>query len=367
MESITLYFKQGSSDKIYQASIEPKDGGFVVNYAYGRRGATLATGTKTSTAVSYDAARAIYEKLINEKKAKGYTPGEHGTPYGHSDKTNTGIHCQLLNPIGDDQIEQLISDLGWWMQEKYDGRRLLIEKRGDTIQGINRLGLSVALPKILETEVANLPLDVILDGEAVGDTFYAFDALLIENDPIAGERYADRYLHLMNLLASFQHRHIQLVHTAFTTGQKRELFDVLKRGNAEGVVFKQVDAPYLAGRPASGGSQLKYKFVTTASFIVGKINAKRSVSLLLFDGDKIKPAGNVTIPANHEIPATGQVIECRYLYAFKESGCIYQPVYLGVRDDITTDECTTAQLKYKSVSPNAADGASVGPNFQGRR
>ena len=61
-------------------------------------------------------------------------------------------------------------------------------------------------------------------------------------------------------------------------------------------------------------------------------------------------AGNVTIPPNHEIPAPGWIVECRYLYAFKESGCIYQPVYLGVRDDIRAEECTTAQLKYKAES-----------------
>jgi len=102
MENITLFYKQGSSDKIYQAAIEPKDGGFVVNFAYGRRGATLSTGTKTSTAVNYDAAKAIYDRLIKEKTAKDYTPGEDGTPYQHTDKTSTGIHCQLLNPIGDD-------------------------------------------------------------------------------------------------------------------------------------------------------------------------------------------------------------------------------------------------------------------------
>ena len=41
---------------------------------------------------------------------------------------------------------------------------------------------------------------------------------------------------------------------------------------------------------------------------------------------------------------------CRYLYAFKESGCIYQPVYLGTRDDIPAEECTTTQLKYKAES-----------------
>jgi len=45
METITLYFRQGSSDKIYQAAIEPKDGGYTVNFAYGRRGSTLSTGT----------------------------------------------------------------------------------------------------------------------------------------------------------------------------------------------------------------------------------------------------------------------------------------------------------------------------------
>ena len=103
----------------------------------------------------------------------------------------------------------------------------------------------------------------------------------------------------------------------------------------------------MAGRPSSGGSQLKFKFYETASFVVTKLNAKRSVSLILFDGAKVVGAGNVTIPPNHEIPAPGQVIECRYLYAFRESGCIYQPVYLGLHPDIRAEECTTTQLKYK--------------------
>ncbi len=48
------------------------------------------------------------------------------------------------------------------------------------------------------------------------------------------------------------------------------------------------------------------------------------------------------------IPAVGAVADCRYLYSFRESGSIYQPVYLGVRDDIPAEDCTTAQLKYKA-------------------
>ena len=37
-ERITLYYREGSSDKVYEAIIEPQGEGFVVNFAYGRRG-----------------------------------------------------------------------------------------------------------------------------------------------------------------------------------------------------------------------------------------------------------------------------------------------------------------------------------------
>ena len=356
MEHITLYYRQGSSDKIYQASIEPKDGGYVVNFAYGRRGSTLTAGTKTQTPVTYDEAKSIYDKLVAGKTAKGYTPGADGTPYQHTDKASaaTGIHCQLLNPVEEDHIERLIADPAYWMQEKWDGRRQFVRKQDDVITGINRLGLAVALPGPLVACVAQCPEDCILDGEAIGDMLCVFDALLIGDDEIGGLRYGERYLRLMNLLGSFQHPNLHLVETAFLPKQKREMFARLKDANAEGVVFKHTDAPYIAGRPASGGPQLKYKFVETASFIVGKINAQRSVGLLLFDGDRIRSAGNVTVPPNHEIPVAGSRVECRYLYAFPESGCIYQPVYLGARDDIAPEECTTAQLKYKRELAEAA-------------
>ena len=350
METITLYFRQGSSDKIYQAAIEPKDGGYTVHFAYGRRGSTLSTGTKTQSPVSHEEAKAIYDKLIREKTAKGYTPGKDGTPYQQTEKETqiTGIHCQLLNPVTEDDVEKLIADSAYWMQEKWDGRRLLLHKQDGKITGINRRGLAVALPEPLVRDAQACSIDFTLDGEAIGDMLCCFDVLLIGDDEIGGLRYAERHLRLMNLLVSFQHPAIHLVETHFTTGQKREAFDRLKSGNREGVVFKHTDAPYIAGRPASGGPQLKYKFCETASFVVAKVNGKRSVSLMLHAGKSLTAAGNVTIPPNHEIPKPGSVVECRYLYAFKESGCIYQPVYLGVRDDIPAEECTTAQLKLKA-------------------
>ena len=65
-------------------------------------------------------------------------------------------------------------------------------------------------------------------------------------------------------------------------------------------------------------------------------------------------AGNVTIPANQPVPQPGDVVEIRYLYAFPESGVLFQPVYLGLRTDITPDECGTRQLKFKASDDDDA-------------
>lgn len=73
-ESITLYFKEGTSDKVYQAELNEQSGKYVVNFAYGRRGRDLKTGTKTPSPVSYEEAKLIYDELVNSKLKKGYQP-----------------------------------------------------------------------------------------------------------------------------------------------------------------------------------------------------------------------------------------------------------------------------------------------------
>lgn len=113
-------------------------------------------------------------------------------------------------------------------------------------------------------------------------------------------------------------------------------------------MIKDLEAHYVPGRPASGGSQLKYKFYETASFVVGNINSQRSVGLCLYRDTQLVPAGNVTIPPNAEVPHSGEVVECRYLYAFRESGVVYQPVFLHKRVDIQPQGCAVGQLKFKA-------------------
>ena len=142
-ERVSLYYREGSSDKVYQAAIEPAGHLFVVNFAYGRRGATLTTGTKTSSPVDYAAAKNIYTKLVGEKKAKGYTEGADGTPYQHTDKQASGILPQLLNPVEEAEVEALLRDDNYCAQEKFDGRHLLVRKQDEHIEGINKKGLVV--------------------------------------------------------------------------------------------------------------------------------------------------------------------------------------------------------------------------------
>ena len=347
LESATLYYREGNSDKVYQCAIEPAGERFVVNFAYGRRGSTLNTGTKTNVPVDYDSAKRIYDKLVKEKQGKGYTEGESGTPYQHSEQQPSGIFPQLLNPIGENQVLDLMNDDQWCAQEKHDGRRLLVRKQGHNITGINKKGHTVGLALPLFDVVKAFDADVVIDGESIGDQLHAFDLLELDGVDIRSWPYRERLAALMNLLFSVQQRTIKLVDTAFTTSQKLRLLNELREGKREGIVFKQIFARYTAGRPNSGGDQLKHKFVATLSALVSRINPQRSVAISLLGKNGWQHAGNVTIPANHSLPSVGDVIETQYLYAFAESDVLFQPVYLGKREDVDRTECRVSQLKYK--------------------
>jgi bifunctional non-homologous end joining protein LigD len=239
LENVTLYFREGSSDKVYQCQIETAGERFVVNFAYGRRGSTLNTGTKTNVPVNFDDAKRIFDKLVKEKKAKGYTEGEAGTPYQHSDQQPSGILPQLLNSIDEHQVLDLMNDDNWCMQEKQDGRRLIIRKQGQDIIGINKKGNTVGLPLPVFDVVKGFDADVTIDGESIGDNLYAFDLLELDGVDIRSWPCRERLAALMNLLFSVQQRVIKLVETAFTTEQKLALLNQLKAGKRE---FKRIDS-----------------------------------------------------------------------------------------------------------------------------
>jgi len=224
-ERVALYYREGSSDKVYQAAIEPAGNQFVVNFAYGRRGATLTTGTKTSSPVDYAAAKKIFMKLVSEKKAKGYTEGASGTPYQHADKQASGVLPQLLNPVEEAEVELLLRDDNYCAQEKFDGRHLLVRKQDDDLEGINKKGFVVGLPQTVANELRGVSGSFIPDGEAIGDDYHAFDLLEYNGENLRLLPYRIRLARLIDLLllTPSDYQHIRLVETAFSTQQKTEL------------------------------------------------------------------------------------------------------------------------------------------------
>lgn len=343
----SLYYSNGSSDKEYHVRLDARDTGFVVNFAYGRRGSALSTGTKTQAPVEYAAAVRIFEKLVNDKLAKGYTTGEDGTPYQHTTAAGqvSGLLPQLLNVADDTDVSRIVNDPAWCMQQKFDGRRLMLRKAGDAVEAINKLGLVVAVADPVVHAAREVEGDFILDGEIIGDRLFVFDLLSSGGDDLRGKSYRQRYAALVDLLAE-SGPHISFVDCWGDATDKAQRLAALKADGAEGVVFKLWEAPFAPGRPNSGGPQLKFKFVATLSAVVTTINTQRSVGLSLLGEDGWQSVGNVTIPPNHDVPSIGAVVEVRYLYA---APALVQPVYLGERSDVEAPECVTAQLKFKTA------------------
>jgi len=347
----SLYYSDGKSDKEYHAQLESKDDGYVVNFQYGRRGSTLRAGTKTAKPVGHDQAKLIYDKLVSEKISKGYSPGEDGVQFQNTDleSRKTGIIPQLLNSISEQELTQYINDNNYALQEKHDGERRLLQITKDTVTGINRRGLSIPLP----APIANVLLEsghthCVLDGEALGDTIIIFDVLEDETGCIRQKSYAERLSVLEHIFSSIDSKLICMVTTAYTSEEKQQLFSLVHENTGEGVVIKDLTAQYTPGRPNKLGSQLKYKFVESASVLVSEVSQnKRSVSMSVLDKGELINIGKVTIKANQDIPNVGDILEVQYLYAY-QGGSLYQPICLGLRTDIERDACVIGQLKYKS-------------------
>lgn len=349
MKSITLYFQDDRSDKVYQAAINPVANGYTVTFAYGRRGATLKVGTKTKEPVPLAKAESIYHKLVDSKIKKGYEAGDTGTIFTDSTKPkeHSGIHLQLLNSITLDEVERLCQDKNYCAQEKYDGERRAIKREKHVINGINKKGLFTSLADPISQHGLQIKSDnFVVDGEAINNTLFAFDLLECDGQDLRDMPYEERYRRLQSLIVGYDA--IVVVETAFTVEEKIALFKKINDTEREGVVFKRIDAVHSAGRPNSGGDQLKYKFYATCSAIVSKHNeGKRSVAITALDDGWCVPLGSVTIPSNKEIPPVNAIVEVQFLYAYPTSHKLAQPVYLNERTDVEPHECTLKQLKYK--------------------
>lgn len=359
----SLFCREGSSDKEYNIFIEDSatvPGAYDVRATWGRRGAARDSQYKAN-GVTMLQAEATLMSLKRSKEAKRYredpslakgtqlTAVPAATIVSNSaastpEREYTELKPQLLNPITVDDMETYITSDEWLAQEKLDGKRIMVEVNFGQVTASNRRSWKVGIPQDVAEELSKFD-DCVLDGELVGGVYYVFDCLGHNGEDLRTDSYMNRFNRLVeNVIGDRMLYQVDIVPTAFSTDDKRALIASLQ--HKEGVVFKELSAPYSVGRPNKGGSQLKCKFVSSATCIVSGLNVQRSISVAVLDdkGARVE-VGNVTIPPNYELPKVGDLVEVKYLYAY-QGGSLYQPVYLGERDDVDAD--TVSQLKYKS-------------------
>lgn len=345
-KSVSLFYSSGSSNKAYHVQMVALGEVFLVNFQYGRKGGSLTYGTKTKDPVSLEVANNIFDKLVSSKTSKGYELEADDTKSDpevafRGNKEKSGILPQLLVEIKcDKKLTKLICDDSYIIQEKMDGERRLVKNSKEECIGINKKGFTVPLPKSI---VTSMPQDCTLDGEIIGETLYSWDILSLNQVCLKSVPYSER-LEILNDLTLGEN--IIIVKSVSGTMSKLDFHDQVKKDNKEGVVFKKISHSYNEGR--NGGDALKFKFYKTATVKVSShTTGKRSVGLEMISNESLIPVGKVTIPVNREIPKVGDLVEVRYLYAYK-GGSLYQPTYLGERLDQNEKDINLDQLIYKA-------------------
>lgn len=410
LQSIYLAYRDtdrgGSSDKVYNVHLDEEAGTYSVITEHGRRGSTFVTNVVTRT----DSRREAEETLAKQIRAK---QNHRTTPYTilrdtRSLATNTerplSVHAAtpsrlvtaassypatevrpaLPQAIDSDTAQTLTSNDSYFMEQKIDGVRLSVSYSGsgaeyDYIACSNKLGRGIAVPSEQLAaamrrlgDISESQAGLTLDGEYMDGKLYVFDVLerrgvrleqmTFEMRLAIREGLEARYRNDLILNGATPEREVlRFLPVARTTAEKRQLFESLRAGRAEGVVFKQMDGVYAAGKT---NAQVKYKFVETVDCLVRPAaSGKRSLDCYVYPEagrGALIHLGAVTAPTDdvyrQAVEAANRqeelIAEVRYLYISGAPGherptCgkLIQPVWQRFRDDVPATDCTAAGLK----------------------
>lgn len=255
-------------------------------------------------------------------------------------------HAQLLGSLDtEEELREKLMTGEYIAQVKADGDRVMCQVKNGVATFFNRKGqVRVDSRTNIAQALLDLNEDFFLDGEIVADQYYLWDVLQIGSDDLRGLHYAKRFSKLLALIRP-SGACLKVISTCLPSDgfeAQWKLFQYIKEKGEEGIVLHLATSPHIEGR---NNDHLKFKLKERSTCIVSGVNQKRSVSLALFDKWKdLVAVGNVSIPSNFPVPVKGDLVEIEYLYKFQE-GSLFQPVYMGKRDDIDQDECTLSQVR----------------------
>lgn len=241
----------------------------------------------------------------------------------------------------------LVMDDEWVMEQKLDGHRVLVLVLHSGLQTLNRNG--VPYTKGFPESAHKLATDHfrpgdIIDGELVGDEYWAFDMLRTGVRDATMMEYVERRQHLK------AHQYPNTLPMARTTEEKARLMRRIRTEGGEGVVAKHLYAPYEKG--IRSNKMLKVKYVKTIDCIVTEVdrNGKEAIGLGVMGEDGLTEIGACSMLGKGTV-AVGDVVMVRYLYALHpEAPRLYQPTFLTKRDDKEPVDCTLDQIVYTSKS-----------------
>ena len=242
------------------------------------------------------------------------------------------MKAQLPTPV--QKPKMYLDSPDWGMQQKMDGKRILLEIVNGKVRAFNRHGVEITPPFELDTQM--IP-DCVLDGEWLAPTFFAFDMITNSVDS-----YWTRHIGLSKTFQLDAYNKNIVVLPLFCTDSKQDKFDELFARSAEGVVFKK-----LAAKPKQGKSHtwVKYKFTSDVDCVVISVGEDKSNLFLGMykDGELVEIGKSSSLTGDGPSLKAGDVCKVNCLYV-TESGRLYQPVKPMYRDDKLPTECTIDQL-----------------------
>lgn len=275
---------------------------------------------------------------------------------------------QLLNFVTPERAAAIIDD-EWletfFCQIKADGERRPVKVSDGKIEAYNKLGFEVVINPDFVADIEALAggNNLCIDCEDMGSQgLFIFDVLSFGGIDYAEATFEKRAKALNDISVAASQLGLSniTVLLPIIIDSPQALYHAINNSKAnheEGIVLRRGSSIYTPGRPNKEGDVLKLKNLNSASVIVlEKTKNKRSVSIGLYNAkNQLVEIGKVTIPANHDVPLSGAIVEVQYLYVNGKDGALFQPVYKGDRShELEHKECHTGQLVFKKEIPNAA-------------
>jgi len=263
----------------------------------------------------------------------------------------------------DSELEQLLSNPDYCLQEKKNGDRVLVKKDGHLVVGFNRIGRVTGVPAVIEKVITFLKDDFIVDGEIVGDQYYIFDIISLNNETVSSLTFTDRQKLITNLLygKSSVLSSVSQLGCDYVETSKRSSFEFYKNKwnqnkdnvDFDGVVFKDIHGEYLRGKSSLC---VKYNFNNKKKFIVISVDQHRVafglLTILSLDNLVLIQIGQVDrkYAIGLSILRVGDVIEIEYAKSTdsidsKELQCsVIVPTNWQKRYDVLLSECVLSQM-----------------------